>query len=251
MTRQERFDVGERPAVEVEVSSGSVDVRNGPTGVVAVSIGGNEDAWDVARGGDTVTVRPRSRFRGRSGRITIDAPVGTIVEIRTASADINLVGELGPARVRTASGSIRAAGLAELAVATASGDVRVERVGHDSQVTSVSGDLELQRVGGRLTATTASGDVRVGHLSGDAEIGTTSGDVRIDRFDGSAATIRSVSGDVELGLPSGIRVEPDLATVSGRARLPEPTTGTRAEPRRTVRLAVKTVSGDITLSRSR
>lgn len=253
MTRQERYDVGDRPSIEVDMASGSVDVRGGPPGLVVVAIGGNEDAWDVGQVGDTVTVRPRSRFRGRSGRITVDVPAGTGVDIRTASADVSLDGELGPTRVRTASGTVRAAVLGELAVSTSSGDVRVQSVGADSHATSVSGDLELHRVGGRLTATTASGDVRVRQLVGDAEISTTSGDVRIDHFDGSTASIRSVSGDIELGLPTGIRVEPDLATVSGHTRLPDPAppaVPSSGAPRRTVRLVIKTVSGDITLARS-
>ena len=251
MTLQERFVVGDRPELAVEVMSGSVEVRVGKPDEILIVIGGNDDVWEIDQVGDAVAIRPRSRWRGRSARMTIDVPRGAGVEIRTASADVTLTGELGLTRVRTASGHVRAAMVAELEVSTASGDIRVHGVGHDTSATSVSGVLEMNAVGGRLTATTASGDVRVRHLTGDVDIGTTSGDVRIDHFDGSEASIRSVSGDVELGLPSGIRVTPDLSTVSGRTRLPEPapTSGTHTEPRRTVRLLIKTVSGNITLGR--
>jgi DUF4097 and DUF4098 domain-containing protein YvlB len=252
MTIQERFRVGDRPELDVDVASGSVEVRVGASDEIVVVVGGNEDLWEIDQVGDAVSIRPRSRWRGRSARMTIDVPRGTGVDVRTASADVTLAGDLGPTRVRTASGNLRAALVAELDVSTASGDIRVQGVGHDTSATSVSGALEVNEVGGRLTATTASGDVRVRHLTGDVEIGTTSGDVRIDHFDGSEASIRSVSGDVELGLPSGIRVEPDLSTVSGRTRLPEPaapSSGSPTEPRRTVRLLIKTVSGNITLGR--
>jgi DUF4097 and DUF4098 domain-containing protein YvlB len=180
--------------------------------------------------------------------MTIDVPRGAGVDVRTASADVTLTGELGVTQVRTASGNIRAETVAELEVSTASGDIRVDGVRSDTSAASVSGALEVNEVGGRLSATSASGDVRVRHLTGDLEIGTTSGDVRIDHFGGSEASIRSVSGDIEIGLPSGIRVEPDLSTVSGRTRLPDRATPS-TEPRRSVRLLVKTVSGDITLGR--
>lgn len=252
MTLQERFIVGDRPELAVEVMSGSVEVRVGKPDEIMVVIGGNDDLWEIDQVGDAVAIRPRSRWRGRSARMTIDVPPGAGVEVRTASADVTLAGELGLTRVQTASGNVRAAMLAELDVSTASGDVRVQGVGHDTSAASVSGVLEVNDIGGRLIATTASGDVRVRHLTGDVEIGTTSGDVRIDRFDGSEASIRSVSGDVELGLPPGIRVQPDLSTVSGRTRLPQPAaqaSGAPVEPRRTVRLLIKTVSGDITLGR--
>ena len=53
-------------------------------------------------------------------------------------------------------------------------------------------------------------------------IGTTSGDVRIDRADGSSIGVKCISGDVTLGLPAGIRVEPDISTLSGRTSLPTP-----------------------------
>jgi len=62
-----------------------------------------------------------------------------------------------------------------------------------------------------------------------------------------------VSGDITIGLPSGIRVDPDLATFSGKTRLPRPRPESSAPsevPRRLVRVAVKTVSGDITIERA-
>ena len=71
---------------------------------------------------------------------------------------------------------------------------------------------------------------------------------RVGHCDGSDISVRSISGDVRLGLPSGIRVEADLSTVSGRAQLPEP--APTGGDRRPVRLMVKTVSGDIRLERS-
>jgi hypothetical protein len=61
--------------------------------------------------------------------------------------------------------------------------------------------------------------------------------------------VKSISGDVIVGLPPGIRVEPDITTLSGRTQLPTPVPSTGTEPRRVVRVGLKTVSGDITIRR--
>jgi hypothetical protein len=55
---------------------------------------------------------------------------------------------------------------------------------------------------------------------------------------------------VTIGLPAGIRVEPDISTLSGRTRLPEQSSAAPTDaPRRSVRLKLRTVSGDIEISR--
>ena len=78
---------------------------------------------------------------------------------------------------------------------------------------------------------------------------STSGSTRIGHCDGSEISVRSISGDVRMGLPSGIRVEADISTVSGKASMPEPAAPTPGE-RRPVRVKLKTVSGDIRITRS-
>jgi DUF4097 and DUF4098 domain-containing protein YvlB len=123
-------------------------------------------------------------------------------------------------------------------------------VGDDSRLSAVSGDYSGRSVGGRFHASTASGDIRVGHVGGDVEVATTSGDIRIERCDGDDITARSVSGDVSVGLPTGIRVDADLSTLSGRTTLPEPTPSSADEPRRPVRLRLRSVSGDLRVERA-
>lgn len=251
--RHETFAVGGPTRLDIRIASGEVTVRAGASDHVRVTIEATDaDEFEVNRVGDTISISHESRWRlrSRSARVAIETPVGTDVEVATATAEVRLTGPMGFARVKTASGDVWVEQADRLEIGTASGSCRIGEIGHDSRVNAVSGDLAGRTVGGRLTATTASGDIRVDHVGGDVEAATTSGDIRIERCDGSDIVARSVSGDVIVGLPTGIRVDADLSTLSGRTVLPEPATGAATEPRRPVRLRLRSVSGDLRVNRA-
>lgn len=226
---------GNRTMLTIDLPSGTIEVRSGDSPTLTVHLDTDQpDDWEVSQFGDTVSVRaPRRRgLRLRSAKVYVEAPIGTHLDVNAASADITLSGTLGEVRVRSASGDLRAGTLDRLDAATASGDIRVGTVQ------------------GRLTAGTASGDIRADRVGDDVEAHTASGDIRIDRFDGTAVDAKTVSGDIHLGLPAGIRVEPDIATLSGRTTLPKPTAASpTVEPRRTVRVRLRSVSGSVTIER--
>lgn len=252
MTRQESFEVVGAVRLDVETRSGSVDVRAAAAGRVGVTIDGTSaDDWEVTHLGGTVTVRPGWGWRSRSARVVVEVPAGTDVDVRGASTDITLMGVLGAVRIKTQSGDVRGDTVGALDANTAAGDIRVHAVGGRAAIATVSGDAELTDVAGDLLFSSASGDVTVHRVAGDAHVSTTSGDVRIGRFDGSEVAVKCVSGDVQLKLPSGIRVEPDISTLSGRTKLPQPAPPAPDHAdRRTVRVLLKTVSGNITIDRA-
>ena len=228
------LNVGERTNIELDVPSGSIEVRVGRAGVVVVDIDAdNADEWDVLQLGDSISVRfgRRRGWKSRSARILVEAPTDTNAEISTASADVYLAGTLGAIRARSASGDVRADTVDRLDASTASGDIKVGAVT------------------GRLSANTVSGDVQADTVGEDLDAGTASGDVRVGCCHGASITVKSVSGDIVLGLPAGIRVEPDISTLSGRTTLPTPSRTSPAGARRPVRVRLRTVSGNITIER--
>jgi hypothetical protein len=252
MNRQEQWQVGEHPSLEVHVPVGVVEVHAGDAGVVHLSLDSSAAAdFEISKTGDRVAVRHPSRWsmRGRNCRVVVTVPVGTDVVVEVASAEVRLTGRLGAVRVRTASGGLEADGAARLEATTASGGISLSTVDGDLTVSSVSGDCSVKTVGGRLDATLTSGELRADRCGGDISVKSTSGSTRIGHCDGSDISVRTISGDVRVGLPTGIRVEADISTVSGKASLPEPSTAITGE-RRPVRLKLKTVSGDIRVSRS-
>lgn len=251
MRREERFEVGELARVEIDVPTGSVQARSGAAGMVEVVVdAGSAEQFEISRLGDAVTVRAPSGWFARGGRanVSLVVPVRTDVAINVATAEVNLRGELGAVRARSASADIAVDEATRVEAHSASGDVRVQAAG-EVQVSSASGDIRIGSVAGALSASSASGDIGAERVGGRVEVGTTSGDIRLRRCDGDDIAVKTVSGDITIGLPTGIRVEPDISTLSGSTSLPKGPVSSAAVPRRTVRLRARAVSGDIKIER--
>jgi DUF4097 and DUF4098 domain-containing protein YvlB len=253
MSRNERWEVGERPFLDVRVPVGTIEIYSGDAGVVELLVDATDaDDFEIFKTGDRISVRHPSRWRmrGRSSRVVAHVPVGTDVEISSTSGEVRLIGSLGALRLHTASGDIEVGDAGSINVTTASGGLTCGSISGDANISSVSGDCSVRRVGGRLEATLTSGDLRVVECDGDIAVGSTSGDVRIAQCCGSEISVRSISGDVRVGLPSGIRVEAAISTLSGRASVPQPASASDTRDRRPVRLNLRTVSGDIRVERT-
>jgi hypothetical protein len=247
--RHEQFAVEQHAVVDIELPAGSILLRSGPSGIVTVSVdSSNADHLEIAGIGDTVSIR--ATRRGRSAKLAIDAPIGTDVNVKGASVDVQARGALGALRVRSASGDVVGDDVVRADISVASGDIRLDLIRSDATFKATSGDVRVSSIGGRLGATLASGDLQVEEVSGDADIETASGDVTIRRCLGGAVTVRTVSGDVRVGLPSGIRVEPEIRTMSGKVTLPDPAARQSGGERRPVRLRLRSVSGDIRIERA-
>lgn len=251
MRREETFAVGQHVELDVELTSGTVVLRAGESGSVRVSVdSSNADLFDVTQHSDGIAVRQRRRS---NARIFIDAPIGTDASVKGTSVDLNARGALGTLRMRTTSGRIDGDDVVRVDASSVSGDVRFDLVRQTASLTSKSGSIDVRHVGGRFNAITSSGDISVGSCSGDIESVTVSGDIQIGRCDGSNIDARSVSGTISLGLPSGIRVDPNLSTLSGKVSLPKPAAAPSLDPttdRRSVRVRLHSISGDLRIERA-
>ncbi len=254
MIFDEQFTVGGNPRLELDVPAGHVRVVEGDAGVIRLRIDtADRDSLEIAQLDDTVSLRQRSTWslHNRSVRLTAHVPAGTDVDVHSASADVSLRARLGTVNVHTASGAIELHEAQRADLHSASGNIRVDVVHGDVAAKSASGNITVDRADGRVGASLASGTFRCDHVGGSLDVGTASGDVRVGRCLGDEVVVKTVSGDVGLGLPGGIRVDPDISTLSGKTVLPRPATG---EPnggdRRTVRLRLRTISGDIRIDRA-
>ncbi|HZS08688.1 MAG TPA: DUF4097 family beta strand repeat-containing protein [Blastocatellia bacterium] len=149
------------------------------------------------------------------------------------------------------------------AISSVSGNVEVSGVSGELRARSVSGEVKVKSVSGSVNASSVSGDVEVEEVVGAASAKSTSGNVEaaISRLEGGEKIeFASVSGNVQVRLPSNLDAEIDLSTLSGSLRTDFPITieearfgpGRRARGRvgngsRSLRLS--STSGNVSLLR--
>lgn len=221
---------------------------------------------------------PWTKKRRAKVDFTIEMPKNIVAEISSASGEISVQNLLNGCRLNTASGEIEISGCkGENNLSTASGDIKVNgcteaylkinTTSGDIGVNDCSGDLAFQTVSGDLSASfegglqgqTVSGDIDIKTSTpGEIKIRSTSGDVQFQGpvSEGSSATISTVSGDVSVDLDQGSSAAIEADTVSGNIDCELDLAGLRKSGRSFSgklgdgkgTLALKTVSGDVTIS---
>lgn len=245
------FTVGDHPEIDVRIHSGRVEVLDGEPGRVAVLVDTNDKAFSVSQRGDIIEAHADREARwlfSSPADVTITLPPGGRALIRTASADVDAKADFERAEVDSASGDIRIRRAARALLKTASGNIRVQRVDETVKAKSASGDINIGEASGTVEISTASGDVHIGSSDAFVEVNTASGRVTIDRYVGSDVSLKSMSGNFEIGLETGTKVDVDISSLSGRITWPS-NLDTPPEMKRQMRLKAKSVSGDLTINR--
>jgi hypothetical protein len=256
---EQRIEVTEPCSLYVKNVSGQVSVRVGESGVVVVraSKHGSERRRNntsilVDHAGNEVRVRTQGGGRGTwimgksvcSVDYDIEVPLGTVVSVKTVSADARVAGTSGPATIETVSG-----------------DALLETLEGDLSFTSVSGDIRVRALSGTLAGRTTSGDVRVEHSElSRFNLNTVSGDLVLDTplsRDGHYLA-KTVSGDLLLRVPSDTGATVQLKTTSGDVHCDLPVDIIRAGRRfwqgringGGAAVEMSSVSGDLRITRS-
>jgi DUF4097 and DUF4098 domain-containing protein YvlB len=189
--------------VEVRQDTGNVDVK------VVVKDG---DWWNGQSQRDT------------EARLQIRMPADVQLDVNTVSAPITVSGVRGRMRLKSVSGDIRSSILGtDLDAKTVSGDVQLTGSNPQANVraSSVSGDVDLIQVGGDIEARSTSGDLDIDSKgASDLRAHTVSGDIEVRGVLASAADLdlQSVSGRVKVAAqaPAGFRY--DVSSFSGSIR---------------------------------
>jgi DUF4097 and DUF4098 domain-containing protein YvlB len=150
--------------------------------------------------------------------VRIVAPHGTSLKATTGSADIRARGRFGEVETKTGSGDVDVDEVERDAeIKVASGDVKIERVGASLKVQTAAGDVQTGPVGGDAQVKTAAGDVQLEEVGGSVVINSASGDLRVGAVTQGTVELKSVSGDMLVGIRRGSRVWMDVKTVTGDA----------------------------------
>ena len=210
-------------------------------------------------------------IRRQAVTVRVEVPEGSDVKVLAGSADVEITGSINTADLASSSGDIATDDVAADAVAkTASGDITIGAVGGHLRVHTASGNLRCSSVAGSVVFATASGDlevgaaadkvevkatsgnVRLGELSHGARIANVSGDVRILALGEGTLSIRSVSGNVSVGIVEGVDLHVDVETLSGTVHSDIPLDDAPRPGRRDaqVDLSVRSVSGNVEIAKA-
>jgi hypothetical protein len=292
---QQHFDTPGEVEIRVENKAGPVRLRThttpttevevmatGPMGQEAVAhtlvehtdLGGRHRiSIEVPHRGGLV----RSLFRsGTDVLVTVQLPEGAAIDVTAAAGPVTAEGRFGDSSIATASGTMSVGAVdggfearsasgnvtvgsvaGKTDIATASGSVRCGRLLGPGHLKTASGDIAVEVARGRLTVRTASGDFTAGELADGGQFETVSGDSDIGRLVAGRSSIKSVSGNVTVGVARGTAVIVDAETFTGNLSSEielgedEPAgddgpahDGPRAE------LRARTVSGDLRIERA-
>ena len=192
--------------------------------VVTATFGSGVERIDVTQSGKRTVIRvvlPRGGVRRGDADVEVRVPLQSDVDVTTVSADLSTTSLLGPQRLKTVSGDIRAElSDAEFEGKTVSGDVRVSGKSQkaDLRVSSVSGDIVVDRAAGDIDATTVSGDLRLELDPADGvRMRTTSGDLifRGSLAKGATLDAETISGDVTVRARGGAGFGYEVTSFSG------------------------------------
>lgn len=249
---------------EIRIPSGMILVRAEATTTTRLQIHGERDPGEFRitceerhGGGHRLIVDLRQRgkvfgWRGNNIRVELTVPAGTELTCETGSADLEATGSLGSLAFRSGSGDCGFDRIeTDVVVKTASGDLSGETVGGSLTFATASGDARVRDVAGDVVGNSVSGDVSVGSLAGSLQVNCVSGDIGIASIGMGDASLRAVSGDIEVGVPRGTRVYLDLSSTSGDTTcdldMPDDTVDDGPAD---LELRANTVSGDIRVRRA-
>lgn len=197
--------------------------------------------------GKNLTIKTEPRGGGVDVKYIIKVPrnVGKI-EIKSATADINLSDLTGKVGINNGNGSVNLSDInGDVGINTGSGEITLSDVQGDIGVNSGSGSIQLIDVSGEVAANTASGDIDVGFAGAPNKplsINTASGDIQV-RFDADVNAeleAKTLTGDINLDESFGINVR-NTRPVGKEAR------GRIGSGGQTI--TINTMSGDVTITK--
>ncbi|HEY4458104.1 MAG TPA: DUF4097 family beta strand repeat-containing protein [Pseudonocardiaceae bacterium] len=194
-------------------------------------------------------VGPKQRLRMVPLAVTVRAPSGSHVSVRSGGADVTVTGAAGRVNVETGSGEVaidRADGYAS--IATGTGALRLGPMLGGLKARSGSGEIEVSSVGGAATVSTGSGDVWFGAVQDNVTAKTGSGDLTIADAATGDVDLTTGSGEIRVGVRAGTSAMIDLVSRSGQARSELDVQQRSGADTPKIRLRARTSSGNVVVT---
>lgn len=207
----------------------------------------------IDRTGDRLVVRgPKALpLRKIPLAVTVQAPAGSSVTVRTGAAGVTVSGPAGRADLSTGSGDVNLEHAeASTTVRTGTGAVRIGTTADGLQVRSGSGGVEAASLSGSATLGTGTGDVWVGTVSGDVLARTGSGDLTVAEAVSGSIELITGSGGIRVGVGHGVTAEIDISSGSGTVTSELEVSDSPPEDSTAARIRARTGIGDAVIARA-
>jgi hypothetical protein len=201
--------------LRLRVQSADVEIAEGPAGKVSAALADKPAARvRLVAYGSRLEVEFDGSRQLREGKLRLELPRGSSVDISSVAGNVSVRGLDGDVRVRGLSGRVQIAGAKDVDIETVDGEVRAESSGA-ARVHTVSGNTTLssRSAGARAEVETASGFVdwqgacgRGCHLDIDSVSGAVS--LSFDRGSSFAFTFATHDGQLKDGLGLAHRARP-------------------------------------------
>lgn len=200
--------------------------------------------------------------------VTIELPAGSRLEGEAAVASFHCAGRLGDCRIKLATGDIRLDDTGPVDLSTSAGGIDVGHVTGHAEITTGTGRVRLRQIDGSAVVKNSNGDCWVGDITGDLRVRTANGEIAIGRagsdVTASAAngsvrvaevtrgsvSLKTATGEIEIGVPKGTAVRLDVSTKFGHVRNELETAASPAPSDETAEVLARTGFGDIVIRRS-
>ncbi len=207
----------------------------------------------IEKTGNRVVVRAAKAWQLRNVpvAVTVHAPAGSHLEVRAGSADVKVTGAAGRADILTGSGEVsleRADGAAT--IRTGTGAVKLGPTLAGLQLRSGSGSVEAASIAGPATLGTGTGNVWLGAIEGDVMARTGSGDLSVADAAAGSLELITGSGEVRVGVRSGVRAEVELASAAGRVSSELDVSDTPPEGAVALKVRARTGTGNAVVTRA-
>ncbi|MER5620087.1 DUF4097 family beta strand repeat-containing protein [Streptosporangium sp. NPDC002544] len=279
------FDTPEPISATIELSVGDVQIiasdRSDTVVEVRPSDESDESDVDTAQktrveyANGTLTVRgPKARMldfskKTRSVDVLIELPTGSHVHSDLSVGDLRGVGTLGECRLKASVGHFRLDRTGPLRLDTTGGDITVETVAGNADVSTSTGRVHIGEIGGTAVIKNSNGNTDIGTVTGELRVRSANGDISVDRADAmvdaktsngtirigqvtrDTVTLHTSTGHLEIGVAAGTAAWLDLNTSYGRVENSLEDLGQAPEKsEQTVEVRAHTSFGDITVRRS-
>jgi hypothetical protein len=226
-----RIDAGDRGETVVDVRptnpADAEDVKAAE--LVRISF---EDGQLLVKASKLRSWLPRST--GGSLDVTIELPAGSDLRGAGQLTDFQTSGPLNEVRIKTGLGRIEVEQAAAVSLKSGTGDVLVEHIAGDAELTAGSGEIRARELAGAATVKNSNGDTWIGRAhgelrvkaaNGDVSVGiaesdvaakSANGDVRVADAVRGAAVLETHTGDIEIGIHEGTAAWLDINASAGR-----------------------------------